>query len=201
MTDEQVRTAYSARAAEYTSILGSIDDMHELDRKRIASWAEDIEGPIVDAGCGPGHWTNFLHQRGSKISGVDIVEDFVAEARIRFPETTFQLASLRSLDLRDGSVQGVLAWYSLIHLPPQDLPEVLAEFARVIVPQGHLLIGMFHGDTAQPFTHAVTPAYFGSVEEMSRLLNQAGFDVIEADTRCDPGMRPHAAISSLRRAC
>lgn len=200
MTDEHVRRAYSARATEYTSILGSIEDMHGLDQEHIASWAKDVNGPIVDAGCGPGHWTDFLYRRGAEISGLDLVEEFVAEARIRFPNSRFHLASLRSMGFGDKSIQGVLAWYSLIHVPPLDLPDVLAEFARVLGPQGHLLIGMFRGDSGRSFDHAVSPAYLWSVEHMSRLLQEAGFDIVGVQTRCDPGQRPHAAISAIRRS-
>lgn len=199
MNDAQVLQAYASRASEYTAILGAVDDMHELDRRRIEQWAEQISGRVIDAGCGPGHWTDFLHKRGADISGIDLVPEFVASARVRFPDVSFQVSSLRALDVADRSLDGVLAWYSLIHLPPAELPQVLSELSRVLTSQGHILVGFFDGKSAESLDHAVIRAYYWSVDQMSSLLNVAGFDVIDVETRQDPGSRPHAAISAIVR--
>ncbi|MET3165072.1 UNVERIFIED_ORG: SAM-dependent methyltransferase [Arthrobacter sp. UYEF10] len=200
MTDAQVLQAYAARAAEYTSVLGAIEDMHELDRCRVQQWAEQISGPVIDAGCGPGHWTDFLHRRGVDVSGVDLVPEFIESARVRFPEVSFQVSSIRALDLADGSMGGVLAWYSLIHLDPTELPHALSELRRVLRPEGHLLVGFFMGASAEPLDHAVTRAYYWSVDQMSRLLEEAGFEVLDVEKRRDHGSRPHAAIAAVGRA-
>lgn len=87
MTDieGQVRRAYAGRAAEYTRLLGDIAHMDELDRDRISGWALQIDGPVIDAGCGPGHWTDFLHQRGVDICGVDFVPEFIFEGAAAEP--------------------------------------------------------------------------------------------------------------------
>lgn len=197
MGDQEVLAAYGARAAEYTSLLGSVSDMHELDRRRIEQWVRGIRGPLLDAGCGPGHWTDFLRKQGVDISGVDLVPAFIAIANSRFPDTTFRVASLHALDLADSSLSGVLAWYSLIHLAPTELPKVLNELRRVLKPQGHLLVGFFEGETAQPFDHAVTSAYYWSVEHMIGMLNEGRFEVLSVETRQDPGSRPHAAVEAI----
>lgn len=194
MADSLVHQAYASRAAEYTAILGTVDDMHELDRRRIGRWAEQISGPAIDAGCGPGHWTDFLHKRGVDITGIDLVPEFIENARVRFPDVPFRLSSLSALDAADGSLNGLLAWYSLIHLPPPDLPQVLSEFARALESQGHLLVGFFPGERSEPFDHAVTHAFYWSVDQMTCLLQSAGFTVIDVETRLDPGSRAHAAI-------
>lgn len=199
MNDAQVLQAYASRASEYTAVLGAVDDMHELDRRRIEQWAEQISGRVIDAGCGPGHWTDFLHKRGADVSGIDLIPEFIESARIRFPDVSFQVSSLRALDISDRSLDGVLAWYSLIHLPPAELPQILSELRRVLTSQGHLLVGFFDGESAEPLDHAVTRAYYWSVEQMSSLLHDAGFDVIDVETRQDPGSRPHAAISAIVR--
>ena len=199
MDDTRVLQAYADRASEYTAVLGSVDAMHEQDRKRIAGWAGHIAGRILDAGCGPGHWTDFLAGQGADVAGIDLVPGFIDGARARFPDTSFQVGSLRGLDEADGSLGGILAWYSLIHVPPAEVQQVLSEFARCLAARGRLLIGFFAGDPAQRFDHAVTTAYFWSVEGMTRILDDAGFDVIDVETRQDPGRRPHAAISAVLR--
>ena len=199
MAQAQVLQAYAARAAEYTAVLGAVDAMHELDRYRIERWAERISGRVIDAGCGPGHWTDFLHQRGLDVEGVDLVPEFIEGARTRFPQVSFRVSSLRALDVADGSLNGLLAWYSLVHLDPEELPVILSEVARALAPQGHLLVGFFDGPSAEPFEHAITTAYYWSVDQMSEMLHSAGFEILDVETRQDPGKRAHAAISATAR--
>jgi ubiquinone/menaquinone biosynthesis C-methylase UbiE len=199
MTDEHVRAAYRASAAEYTTLFGSVEDMHTLDRQRITQWAIGIEGRVVDVGCGPGHWTNHLHELGVKVQGVDLVPEFIDTARVRFPDVSFRVATLRSLGVPDGSLQGVLAWYSLIHVHPDDFTSVLGEIARALAPGGRLLVGFFEGVAAEPFTHTVTTAYYWSVGAMRQMLGRSGFDVLDVEARQDLGRRPHAAISAAVR--
>ncbi len=199
MTDDLVRAAYAARAAEYTSLLGSVEDMHELDRQRIKRWAEAIDGQVVDVGCGPGHWTDFLQRHGVKVQGIDLVPEFIDSARSRFPGVTYRVGSLRELGVPSGSLHGVLEWYSLIHVHPDELPAMLDEIARALTPEGRLLLGFFEGTAGTPFTHAVATAYYWSVEQMRHMLTESGFDVIDVETRQDAGRRPHAAIAAIVR--
>jgi ubiquinone/menaquinone biosynthesis C-methylase UbiE len=93
----------------------------------------------------------------------------------------------------------VLAWYSLIHLEPDEVAVALAEFARVLLPGGSLLLGFFDGDDDE-FEHAVTTARFWSVETMTRMLVDAEFQVIDCETRQDPDARPHASMHAVRGA-
>ncbi|MFK0039701.1 class I SAM-dependent methyltransferase [Paenarthrobacter sp. NPDC090517] len=196
---ESIRAAYGVRAAEYTRILGSVEDMHEKDRERIGRWASSINGLLIDVGCGPGHWTDFLYQRGASVQGIDLVPEFIESARVRFPEVPFSVASFRNLDVPDESLHGVLAWYSLIHVPPNELSLVLREFSRALAQGGQLLVGFFDGSPGDSFPHAITTAYYWSPEQMGHLLGDAGFEVIDVETRQDPGKRAHAAITAAVR--
>jgi len=173
---------------------------HESDQQLVVKWASDLRGPVIDAGCGPGHWTDFLSKLGVEVEGVDQVQDFIEQATARFPSVPFRIGSLGDLDVPDRYAVAVLAWYSVIHLAPTELTSVLREFARCIAPGGSLLIGFFDGDAVEPFPHAVTTAYFWPVAEMSAQLKTAGFTVHEVHTRTDPGKRPHAAIIAHRNA-
>ncbi|MFF2346885.1 class I SAM-dependent methyltransferase [Pseudarthrobacter sp. NPDC058119] len=199
MGNESIRAAYRARAAEYTRILGSVEDMHELDQQRIRRWAAGIHGQMIDAGCGPGHWTNYLHQQGSRIEGIDLVPEFIESARARFPDVLFRVGSFRDMDFPDKTLQGVLAWYSLIHIHPAEVPMTLKELSRVLAPRGQLLLGFFDGPSGTRFQHAVTTAYYWSTKHMGQLLAEAGFDLLEVETRQDSGKRPHAAITATLR--
>ncbi|GAB3098244.1 class I SAM-dependent methyltransferase [Isoptericola nanjingensis] len=197
--------AYAARAQEYTDLFGSMDAVHDDDRALVERWAAGLTGRVVDAGCGPGHWTDFLARRGLDAEGVDLAEPFLERARAEYPAVPFRRASLADLGVPDGSLGGVLAWYSLIHSPPEavdgtGVDAVLAELARAVAPGGGLLLGFCRGPRVEPFDHAVTTAWFWPVDELAARVERAGFDVVETAERTDPGVRPHGAISARRRA-
>ncbi|WP_246470940.1 class I SAM-dependent DNA methyltransferase [Saccharopolyspora phatthalungensis] len=175
-----------------------MEAVHDLDRQLVSRWAGEVSGRIIDAGCGPGHWTDFVRSQGCDVEGVDLVPALVEIARSRFLDVAFRVATLDDLGVPDRSVSGILAWYSIIHTAPEDVPGILGEFARCLPDGGSLLLGIFEGARVEPFPHAVTTAYFWSVEEISQRLADAGFRVEATESRVDPGNRPHAALRARR---
>lgn len=192
-----VRRAYSTRAEEYIDALGSVDALSPVDRTSIEAWATGVSGPIVDAGSGPGHWTAHLHRIGFAIEGIELVPEFVASASRRFPEVCFRQGDLASLPVEPGTLGGLLAWYSLIHFAPAQVPGVLAEFARCLRPGGSLLLACFEGERLAPFAHAVVKAYAWPVADLVGVLEGAGFAAVNIETRTDAGRRPHVAITAV----
>ena len=189
-----VRDAYAARASEYSALLGSIAATSKLDQHLIREWSSSLHGRVIDAGCGPGHWTAFLHELGVDVEGIDPVRPFIEQAATRFPGVPFRVASFDDLDAPERQAAGILAWYSLIHLHPAELPGILAGLARCLAPGGSLLLGFFTGEILEPFPHAIATAYYWPIAEMTTALADAGFRVDETHTRTDPGSRPLAAI-------
>ena len=199
-TDAAVAAAYDARAAEYVEVAGSIDQMDAADRALIAQWRDATSGALLDAGCGPGPWADFLHDGHRDVRGLDLSGHFVATARERHPHLRFDQGSFRDLPYEDSSLRGVLAWYSLIHTPPADIPEILMEFARVLASDGSLLIGYFDGPPRRVFSHAVAPAYFWSAEALRDPLAEAGFTITHRERRervsGEVSIRPHGSLSA-----
>lgn len=207
VTSDDASQTYGRRANEYIDALGSIDALEAStratshDRELIGTWARKQRGgQILDVGCGPGHWTNWLHEHGIDIAGVDPAPEFIRHAQDAYPDITFSTGRAEQLDVADSSLAGILAWYSLIHLPPERITDAIAEFARSIEPGGGLLVGFFEGSEVAPFDHAITTAYFWPLDLLSRKFEEAGFTVTFRDTRVDPGSRPHGAITAHRRS-
>jgi ubiquinone/menaquinone biosynthesis C-methylase UbiE len=198
MSVARVRDAYAARAAEYISLFGSIEAAAKQDREYVLAWARAVNGRIIDAGCGPGQWTNFLHENGVDIEGVDPVPEFINEARRRYPDVAYRIGHADRLGVEGASLGGVLAWYSLIHTDPDQIGVVLKEFARCIRAGGSLAVGFFEGAELASFDHAVTTAYFWPVGLLSSRVEQAGFVVADVHARSDPGTRPQGAIIAQR---
>jgi ubiquinone/menaquinone biosynthesis C-methylase UbiE len=190
MTMTEIGAAYDGRAAEYIDLFGTIDQLAERDRETITTWRDTTTGRLLDAGCGPGLWSQELTTSGVReVVGVDASAEFIAAAQATYPEVSFERADLAALPLKDRSIGGILAWYSIIHTPPADLPAILDEFARVLTPGGSALIGFFDGEPGEAFDHAVHTAYHWSAEALADLLAPHGFVVERASARQDPGAR------------
>lgn len=197
MTNE-VGEAYARRAAEYIELFGSMSVVHPSDRQLVATWADGIESPVIDVGCGPGLWTSFLTEHQLVASGVDLVPEFIEHARSTYPHVPFEVGSLNTLDVATGTVGGIFSWYSLIHHEPGTIGTPLREFSRALRPGGALLIGFFEGPMVDKFVHGVTPAFRWPVSVLGEELALAGFDVVETHTRTNSNHRPHGAIIARR---
>ena len=193
---EKVREAYGSVAELYIELFGTSQKVHADDLAFIERHLAQGPGPVLDVGCGPGHITGHLRSLGVDATGIDLVPEFVAHARASHPDVEFRLGSLASLDVADHSLEGLLAWYSLIHLPPPDLDGVLTELRRAMTPGGTLVVGFVAADEVAAFDHKVVTAFGWPVDEISERLTRAGFAEVERLQR-PTDRRPHAAIAAL----
>lgn len=195
-----VKDAYARRSAEYIDLFGSMEPVHHADLHLVSAWADSLTGPVIDAGCGPGQWTDHLASHGMDVRGVDLVPEFISRARQSYPGIRFDVGGFDQLDAETSSIGGVLSWYSLIHREPDDIQTPLREFARVLRPGGGLLVGFFTWPTLERFPHAVVDGYRWPVPVLASEVEAAGFDVIETYERMQAGARPQGAILARRRA-
>jgi SAM-dependent methyltransferase len=205
VNSEVVQRAYSALADRYVETLGTMDVVHPDDLRLIERHLGRRSGPVLDLGCGPGHLTAHLHEHlhehlhadGADVTGIDLVPEFIAHARATYPGVAFEVGSLTGLDRPDGTVAGVLAWYSLIHVEPADLDAVLAHLRRMLRPGGGLVVGFFDGEVCEPFAHTVITAHRWPVDEFLRRLGAVGFEEVERAQRGQEGRRrPHAVVAA-----
>ncbi|ALJ20127.1 class I SAM-dependent methyltransferase [Microbacterium sp. No. 7] len=198
MSLKSVRASYGARAGEYIDAVGRIEHVAGPDLALIEEWASGIDGRVLDVGCGPGQWTDHLTRRGVDVEGIDPVPEFIEHARAAYPGARYRLGLAEDLGVENGSLGGVLAWYSLIHTDPELVSAPLDEFARSLGPGGGLAIGFFAGPRPEPFDHAVTTAYSWPIELLAASVEAAGFVVTRTEGRTDPGARPHGALLAVR---
>jgi hypothetical protein len=90
---------------------------------------------------------------------------------------------MTDLALADASLTGLVAWYSLIHVPDEEISAVLAHFRRVLRPGGPLLLGFHVGDESRLKTQGYGGHPMKVVvrkrrhDQMITLLSDAGFAV------------------------
>jgi SAM-dependent methyltransferase len=146
MTENRVRAGYNAVAATYAEQFSGELDHKPLERGLLDAFCGlTPRGTIADIGCGPGHITQFLAARRDQVVGLDLSPEMIAVARRRNIGLPFAAASMLDLPCLDGSLAGVVAFYSIIHLDPAHRVRAFGEFARTLCPGGRLLVS-FHVD-------------------------------------------------------
>ncbi|MFE9354411.1 class I SAM-dependent methyltransferase [Streptomyces olivaceoviridis] len=180
MTD--TRAFYDTIAEDYADHFRDPLAERPLERALLSAYAEQVgpDGTVADLGCGPGDVTAHLAGLGLSVFGLDLSDAMIAIARRRYPALRFEQGSMRRLSLTDGSLAGVVSWYSSIHTPVDELPDLFAEFHRVLAPGGRLLLAFQVGDVPlrleRPFGHDVALDYHRRhPEQMAELLSDAGF--------------------------
>ncbi|MEW2130437.1 class I SAM-dependent methyltransferase [Streptomyces sp. NPDC005435] len=181
---QATRSSYDAIAKEYTAEHPS-SLTYPLDQALVASFVRLVVAngpePVADVGSGPGYVTAYLHELGVPAFGVDVSPEMVALARGAHPQLRFHVGSMTALDLPDGTLGGILALYSTIHVPDAQLPAVFAGFRRTLVPGGHVLLAFQtrtdtgHLHLTERFGHAIDLDYYWRTpEQMAGLLSEAG---------------------------
>jgi SAM-dependent methyltransferase len=147
---EDTRTSYDTVADSYADLLRDSLAEEPFQRGVLALFAELVRaegnGPVADAGCGPGRLTAHLCDIGLDAFGIDLSPRMIEVARRDHPGVRFEVGSMTDLDLADRSLTGLLSWFSLIHVPDDAVPAILAEFRRVLRPGGPLLLGFHAGE-------------------------------------------------------
>ncbi|MFF7459719.1 class I SAM-dependent DNA methyltransferase [Kitasatospora sp. NPDC008115] len=146
------RTFYDAVAADYADRYGGALATATWDRAMLAAFAELVTtaggGPVAELGCGPGRITGHLAALGLDVSGLDLSPRMIDLARAAHPRIPFQVGSILDLPYSDGGLAGIVAWYSIIHTPAEQLPRVFAEFHRTLAPGAPVILAFQAGEGA-----------------------------------------------------
>jgi SAM-dependent methyltransferase len=200
---DATRTAYDVLAVEHTAVVRWDPTLQSqpFDRALLAAFAEWVNGSglprVADVGCGTGRISRILADLELEVLGIDLSPQMIAVARRTYPGLDFQVGSMLALKIADASLGGVLAYYSIIHVPWVRRADVFAEFRRVLAPGGWLMLAFQVGDERSRRDEVngvpIPPLdfYRQRPEEVADLLTQAGFEVqVQAVRRPEPGSTP-----------
>ncbi len=203
------RAAYDTVADTYAETVPALFAQGVLGRTMLNAFADllhadggDRPRPVADLGCGPGQVTDYLAGLGLPAFGVDLSPRMVANARRRHPALRFEVGTMTALNLADGALGGIVAWWSIIHTPPDELPALFAEFHRALAPEGLLLVGFHVGDERlspqRAYGHAVSyDTYLLSPDRVDEALAEAGF-AVAARMWMEGRKRPQACTLARR---
>lgn len=185
-----IERSYDLVADEYARRIADELADKPFDRELLDRFAERVgaRGRVCDVGCGPGHVSRYLHERGVDVFGLDLSPRMVEIARRLNPDIDFLVGDMLALAEPDASWSGAVAFYSLIHFATSEVHSAIAEIARVLRPNAPLLVAFHVGDETRHIdewwgrpvsldTHFFRPKWFGEQ------LGQAGLLVEEVAVR------------------
>jgi SAM-dependent methyltransferase len=114
---------------------------------RFADALADVNGPVLDLGCGAGRDTGFLLGHGREVVAGDISATMLRATADRYGRARPRCVQfdLRRLPFMDGSFAGAWVCASLVHIPMQALGGCLAELYRTLRPRAVVAISMKAG--------------------------------------------------------
>lgn len=162
------RAAYDADAAGWKA--------HTTPRQLelATTLRNEVEGLIVDLGCGPGWHLPLL----TPAVGIDLSHEMT---KLALDYGSAAQADISQLPFARESIGGAWASRSLVHLPRTEVPMALAELHRIMAVGARGYLWVFEGDDeARQWEHDVfagrTFSYWPP-ELLRRTLEGAGFEV------------------------
>jgi ubiquinone/menaquinone biosynthesis C-methylase UbiE len=139
LVEYEVLRGYDAWAPRYDEPNPAV----EADKTEVRHLLADVTGRVaLDAACGTGRHSAYLHERGFDVIGVDFNRLMLAVAESKVPAGDFRLGDLSALPVDDGTVDVVVCSLALTHV--ERLDPVIAEFARVTRPGGVVILSDIH---------------------------------------------------------
>jgi len=197
MTDQKTIDVYNGQVDTYLKMVGELEIdpilLRFIDRLRVNDY-------VLDLGCGPALASTIMRDKGLRVDPVDAAEAMVKLANDKFNIGARQ-AQFNDIDAI-GIYHGVWANFSLLHAQPQDFSTILLALHKALKPQGLLHLGMKLGEGSKRDKYGRYYAYYTQAE-LELYLNQAGFDLVDAELGEALGMagdmEPWMAITGLAK--
>jgi SAM-dependent methyltransferase len=187
MDDEitkNTQISYDRLADEYVRRIYDELQHKPLDRQLLDEFAARLKGKgsVCDLGCGPGHVARYLREHGVQVCGLDLSSELVERARQLNPDIKFEQGNMFALNAADATWAGIVAFYSIIHIPRTDHVPVLSEMRRVLRSGGLLLLAFHVGDEVVHFDELWGQAvsldfHLFCADAVVGALRRAGFEV------------------------
>lgn len=185
-----LQSSYDRLSAEYADRIAGELVGKPMDRELLTRFVAQTKGkgPVCDMGCGPGHIADFLHQQGASVFGIDLSPGMVEQARQMNPHIEFREGNMLALEDEAEAWAGIVAFYSIIHIPKDKVTKALREMSRVLKPGGLLLLSFHVGDEVRHFDElrgfqVNMDFIFFQRAEMEGYLQAVGFAIIETIER------------------
>ncbi|UCF94802.1 MAG: class I SAM-dependent methyltransferase [Desulfobacterales bacterium] len=144
----KIERMYDTVAKEYAATFSGEHEKKPKDQEILRRFAAEIGNrkPVWDFGCGPGQTSKYLKNLGVEISGLDLSEKILEQARAIHPEINFSKGNILDLQFDDDSIAGIAAFYAIVHFTEEQVETAFREAFRVLQPGGLFLFTYHIGE-------------------------------------------------------
>jgi len=189
---KKIERVYDSLAKEYADTFSDDHNKKPQDREILVRFAKEIGNrrPVWDLGCGPGQTTRYLKNLGLTISGLDLSEKLLEQARTLHPDIHFQKGNILDLEFEDNSIAGIVAFYAIVHFTEEQVEQAFREVFRVLQPGGTFLFTFHIGEDTIRLEEFLgrkidIDFMFFTTGFVSNCLKKVGFEELEVIER-DP---------------
>jgi SAM-dependent methyltransferase len=168
--------------------VGSYAD--EAEKKLIATFLRTKPGDrLLDAGCGPGHFSAALLERVASVVALDVSFEMLEYARLKYRIYELVLGDVETLPFLADSFDTIMMITVLEFL--KDPQRALAEICRALRPSGQVVVGVLNRRSPWGILRRIRgllgDVFWGkarlySRDEMVDLLIQAGYAGVESQS-------------------
>jgi SAM-dependent methyltransferase len=177
---------YDAIAKEWAEAFAGEHEKKPKDQEMLCRFSQEIgdRRPVWDFGCGPGNTTKYLKDLGIEISGLDLSEKILEQAKTINPEIHFQKGNILDLEFENESIAGVVAFYAIVHFSAEQVGTAFREVFRVLQPGGIFLLTYHIGEEKIHLDEFLgkkvdIDVVFFTADFISGCLKDSGFEKIE----------------------
>ena len=144
----KVEKVYNKIAKEYAEAFLGEHEKKPKDREILRRFSQEIgdRRPVWDIGCGPGQTARYLKDLGTEISGLDLSEKILEQARKIHLDIPFRKGNILELEFENDSIAGVVAFYAIVHFTGEQVRTAFREVFRVLQPGGIFLFTYHIGE-------------------------------------------------------
>jgi len=182
----KVENLYDTVAKEYAETFSGEHEKKPKDREILHRFSQEIgdRQPVWDFGCGPGQTSKYLKNLGIEISGLDLSEKILEQARTIHPEIHFRKGNILDLEFDNDSIAGVVAFYAIVHFTEEQAGKAFREVFRVLQPGGIFLFTFHNGEETIHIDEFLgkkvdIDLMFFTTDFIFNLLKDSGFEKIE----------------------
>ncbi len=144
---------------------------------------------LLDLGCGAGTPTTKRLAEHFTVTGVDISQRQIERARRAVPNANFFRSDITSLNLPPCSFDAVTAFFSIIHVPRDEQPELVRSVAAWLRPKGLFFATMTARGKKTDFDRCWlgTPMFWSGFDSDTNrdMVRMAGLDIVCAEETRD----------------